>query len=52
MVMEGREVGSSFSFLVTVSTSQGQVSEAAHSLGGAELEPRMVVFEPDAIPLK
>ena len=35
MVMEGREVGSSFSFLVTVSTSQGQVSPV--------LRPRMVL---------
>ena len=35
MVMEGREVGSSFSFIVTVSTSQGQVSPV--------LRPRMVL---------
>ena len=35
MVMGGREVGYSFSFLVTVSTSQGQVSPV--------LRPRMVL---------
>ena len=51
--MKGREAGSSFSFLVTVSTSQSQMSPGLRPrmVLGTELEPRMVIFEPDAPPL-
>ena len=34
-----------------VARPSGSRTEAAHGLGGTELEPRMVIFGPDATPL-
>ena len=34
-----------------VARPSGSRTEAAHGLGGTELEPRMVTFEPHATPL-